>query len=268
MIGLGISRMDYELSGVFRSLSASGTADTFSFFGTTPLWRTARNSLSLSYGWDYRKLTDAYKAVGIELEKHSSTFHFGLKGEDRYGRTALTYDITAYAGRLTPDSDWARLQTRRADTEGSFTKGVLNLNLRHEISDRWSLNLKAQAQKAGSNLDSSEELYLGGANGVRAYPQGEASGDNGILGSLELSYRTGVPNLTVSTYLDMGHIKYANGGRDGNETLKGWGLGATYSRPGDYFLRLDWARRIGLPKDASDAAQARNRLWCIVGKVW
>ena len=144
----------------------------------------------------------------------------------------------------------------------------MNLNLRHEISDRWSLNLKAQAQKAGSNLDSSEELYLGGANGVRAYPQGEASGDNGILGSLELSYRTGVPNLTVSTYLDMGHIKYANGGRDGNETLKGWGLGATYSRPGDYFLRLDWARRIGLPKDASDAAQARNRLWFIVGKVW
>ena len=35
---------------------------------------------------------------------------------------------------------------------------------------------------------------------------------------------------------------------------------ATYSRPSDYFLRLDWARRIGLPKDVSYAAQARNRL--------
>ena len=25
---------------------------------------------------------------------------------------------------------------------------------------------------------------------------------------------------------------------------KGWGIGVSYSRPGDYFVRLDWARRI------------------------
>ena len=44
-----------------------------------------------------------------------------------------------------------------------------------------------------------------------------------------------------------------------------------YGRGGgadDYFLRREWARRIGLPEDASDAAKARNRLWFIVGKVW
>ena len=268
VLGLGISRMDYELSGPFRRLGAEGTADTFSLFAATPLWRTAQNSLTVAYGWDYRRLKDEYKRVGMELEKHSSTFRLGLKGEERHGRTALTYDLTAYAGSITPDSDWTRLQMRRAGTEGGFTKAVLNFNLRQAISDRFSLAIKAQAQKAGANLDSSEELYLGGANGVRAYPQGEASGDNGILGSLELSYHTGVPNLTLSTYLDMGHVQYANDGKDGNETLKGWGLGLTYNRPGDYFLRLDWARRIGLPDGASEAAKARNRLWFTIGKVW
>lgn len=50
--------------------------------------------------------------------------------------------------------------------------------------------------------------------------------------------------------------------------LKGWGIGVTYSRPGDYFLRLDWARRIGLANNASDDAKAKNRLWFMVGKVW
>ena len=204
----------------------------------------------------------------MELEKHSNAFHFGLKGREHSGRTALTYDIAAYAGRLGADSPWARTQMKRARTEGSFTKGVLNFALRQELGERWSLGLKAQAQKAGSNLDSSEELYLGGASGVRAYPQGEASGDNGILGSLELSYQTGVPHLTLSTYLDMGHVQYANDGKTGCETLKGWGIGISYSRPGDYFMRLDWARRIGLPNDASEAAKARNRLWFTVGKVW
>ena len=268
VIGLGISRMDYELGGAFRRLGAEGTADTLSLFAATPLWRTSNSALSLAYGWDWRKLNDEYKNVGLKLEKHSSTVHIGLKGEERKNRTALHYDLTAYAGRLTPDSYWARVQMARAGTEGSFTKAVLNFNLRQALGDRWSLNVKAQAQKAGANLDSSEELYLGGANGVRAYPQGEASGDNGILGSLELSYRTGVPNLTVSTYLDIGHVQYANDGVGGNETLKGWGLGITYNRPGDYFLRLDWARRIGLPESASDAATARNRLWFMVGKVF
>ena len=267
-IGIGISRMDYELSGTFRPIGAEGTADTLSLSGTTPLWRTAKSSLAVTYGWDWRRLKDEYKKLGVELKKHSSTFCLGIKGEERQYRTSWTYDLTVYAGRLGADSDWARMQMRRAGTEGSFTKGVLNLNLRHEISDRWNISLKAQAQKAGTNLDSSEELYLGGANGVRAYPQGEASGDSGVLGNLELAYRTGVPNLVLSTYLDMGHVQYANDGKDGGETLKGWGIGISYSRPGDYFMRLDWARRIGLAENASDNAKAKNRLWFMLGKVW
>ena len=268
VLGLGVSRMDYELSGAFRSLGAEGTADTLSFFGTTPLRRTAGSSLAVTYGWDGRRLKDEYKKVGMTLEKHSSTFHLGIKGEERQHRTSWSYDLTGYYGHLGADSDWARRQMARAGTDGSFAKGVLNLNLRQKIGDRWNIGLKAQAQKAGTNLDSSEEIYLGGASGVRAYPQGEASGDNGCLGSIELSYRTDVPNLVLSTYFDLGHVQYANDGKDGSETLKGWGIGVSYSRPGDYFMRLDWARRVGLPEGASEAAKAKNRLWFMLGKVW
>ena len=268
VLGLGVSRMDYELSGAFRSLGAEGTADTLSFFGTTPLRRTAGSSLAVTYGWDGRRLKDEYKKVGMTLEKHSSTFHLGIKGEERQHRTSWSYDLTGYYGHLGADSDWARRQMARAGTDGKFAKGVLNLNLRHKISDRWNIGLKAQAQKAGTNLDSSEEIYLGGASGVRAYPQGEVSGDNGCLGSIELSYRTDVPNLVLSTYFDLGHVQYANDGKDGSETLKGWGIGVSYSRPGDYFMRLDWARRVGLPEGASEAAKAKNRLWFMLGKVW
>ena len=268
VLGLGVSRMDYELSGAFRSLGAEGTADTLSLFGTTPLRRTAGSSLAVTYGWDGRRLKDEYKKVGMTLEKHSSTFHLGIKGEERQYHTSWSYDLTGYYGHLGADSDWARRQMARAGTDGSFAKGVLNLNLRHKISDRWNIGLKAQAQKAGMNLDSSEEIYLGGASGVRAYPQGEASGDNGCLGSIELSYRTDVPNLVLSTYFDLGHVQYANDGKDGSETLKGWGIGVSYSRPGDYFMRLDWARRVGLPEGASEAAKAKNRLWFMLGKVW
>ena len=268
VLGLGVSRMNYELAGEFRRLGAQGRADTVSLFGTTPLLRTARDSVSLTYGWDYRKLEDEYKNVGMILEKHSSAGHIGVRGEMNRPRTRLTYDITAYHGTIAADSRMAERQMRRARTEGSFTKGVLNLGVRQELGGRFHLNVRTQLQAAGDNLDSSEEIYLGGANGVRAYPQGEGSGDSGYLASAELVYRTGIPHLELSTYYDTGHVQYAHDGADGGTTLKGWGVGVSYSRPGDYFLRLDWARRIGLARNASEEAQAKNRLWFMIGKVW
>jgi len=268
VLGLGVSRMDYELSGAFRRLGAQGHADTVSLFGTSPLLRTARDSVSLTYGWDWRKLEDEYKNVGMTLEKHSNTAHIGVRGEMVRPRTRLTYDLTAYHGTIASDSAMAERQMRRAGTEGSFTKGVLNLGVRQELGGRFHLNLKTQFQAAGDNLDSSEEIYLGGANGVRAYPQGEGSGDSGYLASAELVYRTGIPHLDLSTYYDTGHVIYAHDGVDGGTTLSGWGIGVSYSRPGDYFLRLDWARRIGLARNASEEAKAKNRLWFMVGKVW
>ena len=268
MLGLGVSRMDYELSGAFRRLGAAGHADTVSLFGTSPLLRTARDSVSLTYGWDWRKLEDEYKNVGMTLEKHSNAAHIGVRGEMVRPRTRLTYDLTAYHGTIASDSAMAERQMRRAGTEGSFTKGVLNLGVRQELGGRFHLNMRAQMQAAGDNLDSSEEIYLGGANGVRAYPQGEGSGDSGYLASAELVYRTGIPHLDLSTYYDTGHVVYAHDGVDGGTTLSGWGIGVSYSRPGDYFLRLDWARRIGLARNASEEAQAKNRLWFMFGKVW
>ena len=268
MLGLGVSRMDYELGGRFRSLGAQGHADTISLFGTTPLLRTSRDSLSVTYGWDSRKLKDEYKNVGMTLEKHSNAVHIGVRGEMNRPHTHLTYDITGYHGTIASDSRLAEIQMRRAGTEGSFTKGVLNLGVRQDLGGRFHLNMRAQMQAAGDNLDRSEEIYLGGASGVRAYPQGEGSGDSGYLASAELVYRTGIPHLDLSTYYDSGHVVYAHDGADGGATLRGWGIGVSYSRPGDYFLRLDWARRIGLARNASDEAQAKNRLWFMVGKVW
>ena len=268
VLGLGISRMNYELSGAFRRLGAQGRADTVSLFGTSPLLRTARDSVSLTYGWDWRKLEDEYKRVGMTLEKHSNAAHIGVRGEMVRPRTHLTYDLNAYHGTIASDSAMAERQMRRAGTEGSFTKGVLNLGVRQELGGRFHLNVRTQLQAAGDNLDASEEIYLGGANGVRAYPQGEGAGDSGYLASAELVYRTGIPHLDLSTYYDTGHVVYAHDGADGGTTLSGWGIGMNYSRPGDYFVRLDWARRIGLARNASEEAKAKNRLWFMIGKVW
>jgi hypothetical protein len=59
------------------------------------------------------------------------------------------------------------------------------------VSSGWSVYGRLSAQWATDNLDSSEKFILGGPYGVRAWPNGEAPGDQGWLAQLELRYRWG-----------------------------------------------------------------------------
>ena len=120
----------------------------------------------------------------------------------------MTYDATVTAGKvnLTSRSSWGKLFDANSEAKGTFTKAVANVTGVQAIGHVTDVTLKLQGQASRGTLDSSEQMYLGGANGVRAYPQGEASGENGFLGSLEVRYHTPLPGLSLSTYFDTGHM--------------------------------------------------------------
>ncbi len=264
-IGLGYSRSDYELGALAQALGAEGTADTYSIYGRTPIFDTGRGSMELKYGYDYRKITDELTAFNWSWKKHSHVFHLGVDGTGRLPTTWLSYDLTLHSGTLVPDSQEARDLASLDSSDGHFTKGTFDLTAVQALGHATDLLCKLSAQKASGNLDSSEHIYLGGAHGVRAYPQGEASGDEGLLGTVELRYHTPVKGLTLSTYLDAGHVEIA---RSGSMTLKGWGVGLAYTRPGNWFARLDYARRIGSDELMSKDAESRGRIWFMAGKVF
>ena len=90
----------------------------------------------------------------------------------------------------------------------------------------------------------------------------------GLMGTMELRWHTPVKGLTLSTYLDAGHVEIARSGDEGNMTLKGWGVGLSYTRPGNWFARLDYARRIGLEDGLSSDADSRQRIWFLLGKMF
>ncbi|MBE6100500.1 MAG: ShlB/FhaC/HecB family hemolysin secretion/activation protein [Selenomonas ruminantium] len=267
-IGLGYSRSDYELGALAQALGAEGTADTYSIYGRTPLFDTGRGSMEVKYGYDYRNITDGLTAFNVSWKKHSHVFHLGVDGTCRLPATWLRYDLTLHSGTLVPDSQEARELASLGSTEGQFTKGTFDLTAVQSLGHATDLLCKFSAQKASGNLDSSEHIYLGGAHGVRAYPQGEGSGDEGLLGTVELRYHTPAKGLTLSTYLDAGHVEIARSGDEGNMTLKGWGVGLSYTRPGNWFARLDYARRIGSDEFMSREAESRGRLWFMAGKTF
>lgn len=73
------------------------------------------------------------------------------------------------------------------------------------LTDRISLYGQVQGQWSDGNLDSSEKISLGGAYGVRAYPEGEAQGDQGYVANVELRYAlTEIAQLF--TFVDHGEV--------------------------------------------------------------
>ena len=265
-LGIGYSRMDYEVGGPLKRLGAHGTADTISIYGSRPIYHTTDEKLAVTYGYDYRRLKDDLDAFGglADSEKHSHNVHAGVEGfwRDRKNGLSLSYNFVLTVGNITADSEYAKRLAELSDTDGSFTKAEAKVTAVQSLGKRADVMVKLSGQAASKHLDSSEQMYIGGANAVRAYPQGAGTGDSGLLGTVEFRYYTNVPGLVASTYFDAGRTSF-----DGETTtLKGWGLGLAYNAS-DWFARLDYARRIGLPYGENPNTD-RGRFWFLAGKIW
>lgn len=268
-IGININKTDYELGSNYSSMGAIGNASTIGIYGVTPFYKTSNSELELHYGLEYRDLKDEMREFDYAIEKHSYGVNLGVNGMELLPKTSINYDFTIYAGNLIADKAYIGEIPLQIDNTGIYKKGFVNFNLIHGFDEKLDVLLRVQAQKAANNLDSSDQFYLGGANGIRAYPQGEGSGDEGYQVNAELRYHTKVPGLILSTYFDIGHIKYEKGNNfTGGTTLKGWGIGTFWSDSRGYWLKLDYARRIGLANDATENAKAKQRLWFSFGKNW
>ncbi len=274
-LGFGISRMDYETG--LGSAGLKGIAETISLYGQRSLYHLSNSGLTFSYGYNYRRLTDENVQFDRKTKKHSHSVYVGVDGFERRPGTVLNYQAKVTTGRLEPDSEDGRTQTSLAQTQGRYTKGEISVTAVQRLGNRADVLLKASGQIASHNLDGSERMYLGGASGVRAYPQGEGSGDEGVMATIEPRFYTKVPGLVFSTYFDIGHIMYYNDGssystREGRPassmTLKGYGAAISYTKPNDWFARLDYARRIGSDPNLSEKAKAKGRLWFMLGKIW
>jgi hemolysin activation/secretion protein len=134
------------------------------------------------------------------------------------------------------------------------------------------------SQSANKNLDSAEKFSLGGAQGVRGYPSGEGSGDEGMVAQLEL--RADLPLQTAGAmwqafmFTDYGNVtvnrnNFVVGGLTPNSySLKSWGLGLNVAKAGSFQVRTMWASKVGdnpgrntITGNDADGKSARSRVW-------
>jgi hemolysin activation/secretion protein len=195
----------------FAELDAAGDTIIFGLAATYPFRRSRSANLTGTVGFDYKKLYDAIGATDVETPKTGRIWKMGLNGNwhDRW-RGVNQYVLTYYYGDLSIDNAEAALtDASAANTAGSFNKLTLNYRRQQAFKEKYSMEVDFSGQLSDSNLDSAEKFYLGGANGARAYPQGEAASDQGGLLTVEFKraiakWSNSQNNVYLANFYDLG----------------------------------------------------------------
>lgn len=266
---IGYAQTAYDLGREFDSLGANGHAKVFTLGVSQSIVRSQKLNLQWSALYQHKRLQDNRDTAGTVERKRSDTLPLTLQFDrrDSLGLGGITYGVVGWtAGRLRLDPALAAADTN--NTRGAFGKLNLDLTRLQSLAPALTLTGRLQGQWANRNLDSSEKMALGGAQGVRAYPTGEGNGDEGWLAQVELRYQMG-PYAPYAFY-DAGHITslaeppagVANSRRD----LAGAGVGLRMQRgPWTLDTALAWRTDGGAPQ-SDGGRDARPRLWLNISR--
>ena len=280
-VGISYARSHYSLGGAFTALGYTGTAETLSLHFQHNFKRSRDVNVYGTIRFDMKSLDDEAKSMAYSNPKSARNWVYGINGDslDRFWTGGKnTFSLSYTHGDLSIDDERQRVyDAGTARTAGHFGKWNLELTRLQHVSERVSLYLSYQRQWAMKNLDSSEKFSLGGPHGVRAYPVGEASGDDGWRWTSELRWnlptREGDENVwQLIAFVDGGHVNaYHNvpAGYVGaaGRSLYGAGVGVNWSNQANWVARAHYAWKIG-PEDAVSDTDRSGRFWFQIYKFF
>jgi len=271
--GVSYSRLEYELGKEFESLRANGTAEIASIYGIYPLIRSRNDNLYAQLAYEARTFEDKVDSTPSVTDKKADVLLASLYGNHRDnlgGGGISAYSLTWSVGNLdiqTPAALAADAASARSN--GSYNKLGFTATRLQRVTNVVSLSASISGQVASKNLDSSEKMELGGMNGVRAYPQGEAYGDEGYLINLEA--RLLLPRFSERAPGQMHLIGFVDAGSvtinknpwttvSNHRNLGAYGVGASWGEPGNFLVRAYYARKLG-NEAALSAPDKSGRFW-------
>ena len=276
--GVAYAHLRYSLGREFDALDGSGTADIFSAYASYPLIRSRRANLYGLASFDYKMLRDDIDLFASQSDKRIKAGTFGLAGDflDGIGGSTV-YSASWTTGHLDIRSAPERIaDALTARTAGKFNKVQGSLARAQQIAGPFSLYGAVRGQYALDNLDSSEKMQLGGAYGVRAYPEGEAFGDSGYVATAEARLNLGgqrdkLPgNFELSAFVDTGKVRYAKDPwfiGPNSAARSGYGAGISWTGPHGLMLKGSYARKLGTGP-AISAPDRDGRFWVQIVKTF
>jgi hemolysin activation/secretion protein len=227
---LGAAYFDtrYKLGREFALIEAQGSANSTSVFAAYPFIRSPAKNLNGTVSYESKNLNDKVNATATTTDKKIGLTSLGLSGnlqDALLGGGINSFDLGLVMGNLNIASAGAlAIDAVSAQTNGSYSKVTYGISRLQRISNSTLIAMSLNGQQAGKNLDSSEKFSLGGPTGVRAYPSGEASGDEGFKGTIELRHSWNT-NWQSTLFYDFGSITKINKTPFGAAASNGKNLG-------------------------------------------
>ena len=194
---ISYSKTFYSLAREFKSLNAQGNSKSYHVKISYPLVKKRAENLNIFVKVKESALSDEIKATSFKSDKNLRAYSLGFD----FMKTNLSwFNLNQYLktsmilshGKLKFEDDSQRaIDKAGVNTEGEYSKIELFLNYNIELNKRITLenSFKYQHALGGKNLDGSEDFSVAGAYGVKLYPNGELSAENGYLLKLEAKYK-------------------------------------------------------------------------------
>ena len=271
------AKTTYSLAEEYDALDAIGNATTLEASLIYPLIRTQAETLNLTLSYDNKHMKDEIRSTNTVTKKESNALNLGANYTETSSLFGLPSGTNASLiftfGHLSFDNaDALVIDQAGAKTDGGYSKVVATLEKSLAFDETYSMTGSLRFQKAlgGKNLDGSEDFSLGGAYGVRAFPDGELSAENGYIAGLELFYALpSYESITskASIFADSGYAKMENStGATEPRQLSDMGLGyqASYK---EFFAKAQLARVIG-GSDVKSEPNYQNKFLLQLGWVY
>ena len=285
--GAFYSVVDFKIGKELKTNPQStGKAENANLNLKYPIYRSSAESLLTNFNYDKKYLYNTSTgSVTSDKELDNYTLGFTYQKIDQFfggGFTQASINFTR------GDLDLSKVASSLSDdqgnsgykTNGSFNKQNLQLSRIQQLPEKFTLNFVADAQFASKNLDTSEKMSLGGPSGVRAYPAGEASGDEGYRYSFDLRYGLGnfpyFGDVTPLIFYDYGRIKQFKNKEVSTSTvtnneysLSGYGFGLEAVNSNNFSLKFIAAHTNGGNPGAStqgndsDGRSNDTRYWIL-----
>lgn len=258
-VGVSFAHLRYGLGREFEALDGSGTANIVSAFGSYPLVRSRRANLTALAAFDYKFLRDEIGVVNAVSRKRLPALTLGFAGDSRddfLGGGSNVFSLGWTTGHLDiRDPAERAVDAATARSDGGFNKLQAGIARLQSVAGPLSVYAGVRGQLAFDNLDSSEKIQLGGAYGVRAYPEGEAFGDSGYIATAEARLALGSPlgdtlpgEFELATFVETGAVRYAQDPwflGDNHTRRSGYGASLSWLGPDGLMLKGTYARRLG-----------------------
>lgn len=272
---VGYNVFSYDMGDEWAMYKGVGTSRVTSLGLDYAIRRSRRHNLYTGIRFEHSEIKDEYRAFDATYgDKNGNALVFSLYGDDQDTAGMTDWRVDWKLGHINnkafhSDNLYARWMAGDPDTNGDYSKIRGRIERHQNINNRSYLLLSAYGQYAFTPLDSSEHFSLGGPYGVKAYPTSEGSGDSGYITRAE--YRWLIPveahdqQLQLAFYAEHGGVWIdRNGGNSGSKNhrnLQGLGVGIIWQRWQDWFIRADYAWKLGGEDPASDTSHNNGRFW-------